>query len=134
MLRYVLTGEVADVSRAVGLMFEKDLLPAMRDGAARTPLGVGPTDGALQNSNDFRERACYTWETDDVITDHLTSLKSMFDGYAKSSAGEDAALQGLLGLDEWQQLMTDAEMIDDECVVRALAREGRGGEGRGGGA
>lgn len=119
MLRYVQTGEDPDVSRAVRRMFERDILPAMKEGHGGGGPGYeGHADGALQDSNDFRRRACYMWETDDVITEHKKAIKAIFDGYAKGEAGGDAALQELLSLEEWQALMTDAELIDDEFTMR----------------
>ena len=87
-------------------MFTDDLTPAMAE-----------VDGVLQDSNAFRELACYNWETDDILTEHKASLKAIFDGYSNSS-NPDAQLNALLSLDEWLALLTDTELIDGEFTQR----------------
>ena len=106
MLRYVATGEEADVSRAIDKMFTDDLSPAMAE-----------VDGCLQDSNAFRELACYNWETDDILTEHKASLRAIFEGYCNSS-NPDAQLNALLSLEEWLALLTDTELIDGEFTQR----------------
>merc|ERR1711871_81127 len=81
-------------------MFQVDLIPTVKE-----------VEGAFQDSNEFRRTACYHYETDDILTEHLNSMKAIFEGYANSSA-PSSALNVLVSVEEWIQLLTDTEIID----------------------
>lgn len=113
--RYVRTKEVKDVSTAVDKMFADDIGPAMSGGPLWEEVGVLP----LQDSNAFRNAACYRWETDDVLTEHLESLKAIFHGWAGSEKVPESPLQdATLSATEWMDFCTAVGLIDHEFTPR----------------
>ena len=63
--------DVKDVSSAVEKLISEVIAPAMKP-------------EVHQDSNAFRRKQLYFYEVDDVLREHLPSLKSLFEGYANS--------------------------------------------------
>ena len=57
-MRYVMQGRVADVSLAMRMLMQEDVLPAA-------------SAAVLADNNDFRRRACYTEPVDLVLRRHM---------------------------------------------------------------
>ncbi len=107
IMRYVCTRRIADVSTAVGVLFDKDIKPNL--GGA-----------ALQDSNDFRQQACYNEETDAVLLEHLPSLRALFRAATKLDGFDSADRQAssLLSFPEWTRFVKALELIDAEFTAR----------------
>jgi len=90
--RYVMTGEIPDVSDSIEQCCE-DMLTWL------------PPE-ALQNSNHFRSRYCYTYQVSDVLAAHANSLKQLYATYASANANlSEIASSRLLSLGEWTTLV-----------------------------
>lgn len=111
--KYVMTGELADVSDAIDRLVRDDLSRAVT---------VLP-EFLTQDSNVFRRRFCYHEVVDIALRRHEASLRALYNRYA-AGGGEQLQRRGnakevaktssisLLGLDEWIKLVTDLRLID----------------------
>ena len=115
--KYVMTGELADVSDAIERLVRDDLSRAVT---------VLP-EFLTQDSNLFRRRFCYHEAVDVALRRHEASLRALYNRYATGGAaggGEQLQRRGnakevekmsstsLLGLDEWSKLVTDLRLVD----------------------
>ena len=57
------------------------------------------------------------WKVDDVLTEHLASLKAIFSGWADSKS-PDALSNSLMSIDEWLDFCSSVELIDGEFTTR----------------
>jgi len=107
IMKHVQTGRIADVSRAVAHFLQVDVIPNLQG-------------SVLHDANSFRRTACYTEEVDQVLLQHLPSLKAVFTVYARGK-GVDMARRAeaeVLSIGEWMKLMKDLDLIDHEFTVR----------------
>ncbi len=81
---------------------------------------VGP--GALQVSNDFRQKCLYIQETDAVLAQHESTLQALYDVYSdEQHATHDlAAVTNMLGFNEWLNLCTHLQLVDEEFTIREM--------------
>ncbi|KOO22525.1 flagellar associated protein [Chrysochromulina tobinii] len=110
ILKYVLSKQISEVSRAVEHMFTSKV---------EALLGSSSSFDA----NDFRMANCYSEATDAVLLEHFESLKALFETYSLAE-GVDFAnrqLATVLSSDEWMQLMKDLDFIDQEFTAREAA-------------
>jgi len=107
VLKYVISKQIPDVSRAVDQLFVDKIIPL---------LGAQSTFDA----NDFRQQQCYNEKTDAVLLSHADSIRALFNGYAAADGVDMANRQAsvLLSLSEWMQIMKHLELIDQEFTVR----------------
>ena len=111
--RYVLTGRTNDVSDAVRMLVEDDIL-------ANAP------NECLHDLNVFRERFCYLEEVDEVLRRHEDSLRALYKEFSrdkddKGAKGSSKALSrsSLMGYDEWVFFCNALKIFDSEtCSPR----------------
>lgn len=89
-----------EVARAVSLLLQK-------------LKSVAPPE-ALQDSNVFRKKTCYQQLTDASLRRHLTSLRSIFDVYARSNRDKADDLQdaSLMSIGEWLALLEHVGFLE----------------------
>ena len=94
MQKYVASRKFSDMSDALDHMLRVDLL-------GRLPAQ------ALQNSNAFRMRACYTREVDAVLRRRMPSLRSIYRKYSEVNQDLSDALNSthLMSVGEWLALL-----------------------------
>lgn len=107
IMKYVQAGVVTDASEAVERLFEVDIAPR-----------VGET--AKQDSNAFRQDACYTESTDDVLLLHKESLQAVFEAYAAIDGSDIKTrhLSKLMSSQEWISMLHSLMWIDDDFTHR----------------
>jgi hypothetical protein len=106
--RYVLTGraKLTDVSDALVKLFET--MKAKCDPATR------------QDSNEFRDKYCYTQATDSALRMYEPALRMLYERYAKGDGDlgkKQAESNKLLSVVEWVQLARDLAIIDDDLSI-----------------
>jgi len=81
---------------------------------------VGP--GALQISNDFRQNFLYVQETDATLANYEDTLRSLYEVYSdETHATHDlASISGMMGFNEWLNLCTHMQLIDEEFTIREM--------------
>eukprot|EP00966_Prymnesium_polylepis_P046469 1077056-Prymnesium_polylepis.1 len=96
VMKYVMPGEIIDVSDALHHFFVTDLMPRLEP-------------EAQQDSNVFRKKYCYVEQIDRVVRKHEESLRNLFDVYAKSNDGiiADGVIRStlMLSYEEWVDLL-----------------------------
>ena len=102
--RYVMPGEILDVSEALKQLLEIDIQSR-----------VSPN--TFVEANEFRAAFCYTEECTGALTHHRKSLRNLFDGL---SGGEgDSGLDGeTLSLQEWKAFMRGIGLISIDITDR----------------
>ena len=99
--RYIMTGQVHDVSDAVRMVVEQDVLS-----------NVAPE--CLHDLNTFREHYCYLEEVDHVLRRHETSLRALYKEFSKdldpSRVLEKTYV--VMGYDEWIGFLQSVHVID----------------------
>jgi hypothetical protein len=95
--RYVVSGEISDVSEALQRLIVVDLLSR----AARIL-------GTVEDVNDFRNRFCYLEPVDAVLRRHEDSLRALFAALTGRGPGKDSTL---LSLNEWMQFLRALDLI-----------------------
>jgi len=97
--RYIMTGQVQDVSDAVRMVVEQDV----RD-------NVVPE--CLHDLNTFREHYCYQEEVDHVLRRHETSLRALYKEFARDLDGMIGKSSFLMGFDEWIGFLQSVHVLD----------------------
>ena len=97
--RYVLTGQVHDVSDAVRLLVEQDVRA-----------NVVPE--ALHDFNTFREHYCYLEEVDKVLRRHETSLRALYTEFSRDKDGKSGKSSSLMGYEEWIGFLQSVYVLD----------------------
>jgi CRP-like cAMP-binding protein len=69
---------------------------------------------ALQESNEFRRRNCYCFQTDLVLRKHVESLRNLFERYAQVNHDMADSLQHLtlLSCGEWLRFLQDMGLLE----------------------
>ena len=96
--KYVVPGELNDVSEAVERLLSHDIL-------ARAAKVLG----SVEDVNDFRSRFCYTEATDAVLRRHEASLRLLFGALTGRGAGTDA---NYLCLAEWMTFLRAVDLLE----------------------
>ncbi len=109
ILRHINHGTLSDVPEAIEQLVARDLLPKVQS----LHPGLAP-------ANDFRDLACYTEATHNVIKQYTPALKNVYQCYAigKGDVGDKLHDRKLLGLDEWQELLDDLGWLDSQFGER----------------
>jgi len=96
-----------DVSEAMREFFSVHLFPRL-------------DPAALQVSNDFRQKFVYIEETDEALYEHVETLTALYEVYSGKDHNRSdlTAHSKMLGMDEWLDLCSDLELIDDEFTLR----------------
>jgi len=103
--KYIRTGRSNDVSEALEMLIERDILPNISAFAAH-------------DHDIFRHEQLYKMETELAILKYERSLREIYRAY---SAFDDDALSSKgdrMSLDEWSRLMKDARLIDSHFTKR----------------
>ena len=107
--KYVKPGHMSDLSDALNALLETDLR------------GRVPRE-ALHDPDAFRRSRLYTRATHEVILAHAKPLHTLFEHYA---AGKDeygtSGRAVLMDLDEWEALLGEASILDDDFSKRQAA-------------
>ena len=105
--RYVLSGDVSEVSEAVRRLLRDVIAPKLE-----------PT--ATEDANAFRRKCCLVEPTDAVLRKHEEALRAMFERYIYSEEGaaprEGAPL--LMRFVEWKEFCLDLHLVDDQLTLR----------------
>ena len=113
--RYVLSGDVRDVSEAVRRLLRDVIAPKLAPMAA-------------EDADAFRRKCCYVEPTDAVLRKHEEALRAMFERYAgeegapgegapgEVAPGEVAPL--LMRFVEWKEFCIDLHLVDDHLTLR----------------
>ena len=109
---YVHGGQCTDVSDAVGQFMTEKVAPHL-------------PDEAVQSSNAFRKRFCYTERTSRVLEAHLPSLRSLYDQYAEASHDmrDRLADDDLMSIGEWLYFVKHLGLVDGGQVTVLLAKQ-----------
>ena len=110
IMRHIQFGTLSDVPEAIERLLAHDLLPRVR---ALNP-GLAPPD-------DFRDLACYTEDTHDVISQFTPALRIIYQSYAfgaNEGVGDKLHDRKLLGMDEWLELLEDLGWLDAQFGER----------------
>jgi hypothetical protein len=110
IMRHIQFGTLSDVPEAIEQLLAHDLLPRVR---ALNP-GLAPPD-------DFRDLACYTEDTHDVISQFTPALRIIYQSYAcgaNEGVGDKLHDRKLLGMDEWFELLEDLGWLDAQFGER----------------
>ena len=97
--RYIMTGQVHDVSDAVRMVVEQDVLD-----------NVVPE--CLHDLNTFREHYCYLEEVDHILRRHETSLRALYKEFARDLDGMIGKGSTLMGFDEWMAFLQSVHVVD----------------------
>ena len=98
--KFVIPGAILDIADAI-----EELLRMI---ASRSP------PEALQNSNEFRRRFCYTEQMDNVLSKHMRSLRNIYDVYAGVVHDIHDGLEDnrWMSAAEWIRFCTDLGLVE----------------------
>ena len=113
-MRYVETGEVASVAAALEKLLTEKLAPTLRS-------QLGHSSNVYGNA--FRKRNSYTWGASKLLTEHLETLRAVYEAYSTPFADKKETIESLLpnrllSLDEWIRLVKDFQLLDPAFTVR----------------
>ncbi len=100
VMRYVMTGEIGDVSEAMAKLLSTHILPRLQPECSNDP-------------NLFRRNICYTELVDIPLKRHKTSLQRVF---AAAAARDDDARR--LSLEQWEELLRRLGFIAADLTLR----------------
>eukprot|EP00908_Phaeocystis_cordata_P015883 Transcript_27082.p1 GENE.Transcript_27082~~Transcript_27082.p1 ORF type:complete len:457 (+),score=202.30 Transcript_27082:735-2105(+) len=103
--RFVLSGELSDVSEAVKTLLEQVVVPQLGR-------------QVLHDANEFRRTCCYTEAVDAVLREHEQSLRAMFERYAAADSQGERDGTRWLGYAEWAEFVEDLGLIDGAFTLR----------------
>ena len=107
IIKYVLTKEVPDVSQAMDKLL--------------TEIAPKLDSWITMDQGKFRNEICYNPLCDEVLTEHMESLKIIFAFSADSEADHKAGrekFRSVLSVYEWIELLRDLQLLDSNFTVR----------------
>jgi hypothetical protein len=109
--KYVICGRIPDISDACEQLMRVDL-------GGRLP------PEALQNSNTFRLRCCYTEKVDQALLRHMTSLRKLYKHYSQVNQNLSDVLNSmqLMSVGEWMCVCDHLGLFATEQITPTQAR------------
>ena len=109
---YVKRGAIGDVSDAVTQMLSSNMLPNV-------------PAAALQNSNAFRKRFCYTEKASRVLEAHMGSLTALYATYAEVGQAMTDVLRddSLLSVGEWMSFVGHLGLLSSGQLSTLKAKQ-----------
>ena len=107
IMKYVLPGQIVDVSAALDHMLTTDISPNV-------------DDWIKMDHQIFRREVCYTEIADSVLVEHESSLNVIYSFSADSEGAQigKEKLRKVVSLKEWLNLVKDLTLLDDSFTVR----------------
>ena len=104
--RYVLSGDVGDVSLAVERLLTQDVTPKLEP-------------WILMDQDAFRKNVCYDPLVSNALAEHEKSLRTIFNFSADTDGiGNQEKLKTLISLKEWLDLLKQLRLLDDSFTMR----------------
>lgn len=105
--RYVLTGDMRDVSEAMFRLLQDDVEASL-------------SPSTLQEANHFRLRFCYRQDVSEVLAKHEVSLRRLFMGISASDGSTVGKkhLASLLNFEEWKLFVRQCKLIGPDLTER----------------